>query len=80
MAHLPSSQASLLAGPDDRRLRHTNLGSSYLLIPGFPPKKTKFDFTNYIPCEGPTFDPLLKDWSKYIVVDDEGEISERGAR
>ncbi len=94
MHHLSSPQASLLTKPDDPQPSNpessrspsdlvdnsfTRFSKALMLIPsGKSYSKREMCFTNYIPCGGPTFDPLLGNWSEYFVVDDDGTIPECG--
>lgn len=48
--------------------------SKPLLTPALPYQKRNMSFTNYVPCGGPKFDPLIGDWSRYFVVPDDGTI------
>lgn len=65
-------------GPDSVPLKFMNKSSTIVLIPAQSYGKRDMTFNNYVPCGGPNFDPLLDDWSRFVVVADDGDIIDRG--
>ena len=69
-------------GPNSVPLNSMNMLSTTvqnpLIIPSRSHGKRDMTFKNYVPCGGPNFDPLLDDWSRFVVVADDGDIPDRG--